>query len=95
MRTITVTIGSISLDVTGYYNEGCPGLWTHSNGDPGYPEDPPSFDIVSVMYCGKDITQVIEEFNNLFYQLARKADSIIYEDLLIHIENLVLTQIKD
>ena len=93
--TVSIKIGDITLDVEGYYDPGAPGLWTYPNGDPGYPDTPPSFEISSIMYCGKDITLVIEEFNNLFYQLARKADSIIYEDLLIHIEYLVLEQIKN
>ena len=51
----------IEIDVDGTYIEGDPGVWTHSNGDPGYPATPPEYEINKVMWGNLDITQELSD----------------------------------
>ena len=51
----------IEIDVDGTYIEGDPGVWTHSNGDPGYPATPPEYEINKVMWGDLDITDILSE----------------------------------
>jgi len=93
--TVTVKFGDISLDITGFYDAGYPELYAYSNGDPGYPEEPPSFDIDSVVYNDKDITQLMDSMNDVFCLLGKKLDKSVYLDLWIYLEGEVLDTLKD
>lgn len=93
--TVTIKLEDISLEITGSYDPGYPSLYAYRNGDPGYPEEPPSFDIESVHYNGKDVTQLIDSMNDIFYSLVRKADGIIYESLWIYLENKVIKELNN
>ena len=55
MATIKIQI-EIEVEVEGKYIPGDPGVWTYSNGDPGYPETPPEFMIYKVLWDNIDIT---------------------------------------
>lgn len=94
MKEVSIKIGNITLDVKGWYDEGESGLWTYPNGDPGYPELPPSFEIESICYEEKDITQLIDSLNDVFLSIYKKTDKIIYEDLYSEIEYLVLKELE-
>jgi hypothetical protein len=37
LQTLTVEWEGFLLEVSGQYEEGDPGVYTYSNGDPGYP----------------------------------------------------------
>lgn len=37
LRTVTIDWNGFIFEVTGEYEPGDDGLWTYSNGDPGYP----------------------------------------------------------
>jgi len=58
MVTIKIQI-EIEVEVEGKYIPGDPGVWTYSNGDPGYPETPAEFEIHKVMWGKTDITDLL------------------------------------
>ena len=50
----TITYKDAELEVTFYYTPGDPGVYTYSNGDPGYPPSPPELEIYKIEFTGKD-----------------------------------------
>lgn len=62
----------IELDISGEYDPGSPGCYTLSNGDPGYPPDPPSVDDIIAKLAGTD-----EEFELSEDQLKTATELLI------------------
>ena len=52
----TITYKGAELEVEFYCTPGDPGVYTYSNGDPGYPPTPPEFEIHKIEFTGKDHT---------------------------------------
>ena len=75
MATIKIQI-EIEVEVEGKYIPGDPGVWTYSNGDPGYPETPPEFEIHKVLWNNIDITDNLSS-----------DDLYDIEDQMLNIEN--------
>ena len=50
----TVEYKGAELEVMFYYTPGDPGVYTYSNGDPGYPPSPPELEIYKIEFTGKD-----------------------------------------
>lgn len=55
----TVTLDDIEFQVEYHYSPGTPDVWYLSNGDPGYPGDPPEVDIVSLKLWNVDLLSAI------------------------------------
>lgn len=47
-ETAKLEYNGVEIIVTGDYYKGSPGKWTLSNGDPGYPAEPPEFEIEKI-----------------------------------------------
>jgi len=58
--TIKIQI-EIEVEVEGKYIPGDPGVWTYSNGDPGYPATPPEFEIHKVLWGKTDIVDLLSD----------------------------------
>jgi len=94
MTEITIKLDTISLDIKGYYNKGYPELHSYPNGDPGYPGEPPSFDIEIIEFYGKDITDLINDLNEIFCSIMKKHNNNSYYDLWIYLEDKILKELN-
>lgn len=80
---VTLYFGGWALEVEGHYSPGRPGRMYLSNGDPGYPSEPPEFEIerVSVSACdasgpGLDLTELLEEVGALDFIAVKALEKI-------------------
>jgi len=88
IRTVTIKLSDITLDVTGDYSPSTPDVWYLRNGDPGYPGESEAFEIDSIYFMDKDITQVIESMNNILCSTVRSQfNDGVNEDLWVRIES--------
>lgn len=94
MTEVSIKLGSITLEIEGYYDSGDPGVYTYSNGDPGYPPTDPSFTIDCIKFKGLDISDVIDSMNDVAMLLLKRQDSKVYEDIWMHLEELVLKELN-
>ena len=77
---VTLHFGNWTLEVEGHYSPGRPGRMYLPNGDPGYPDEPPEFEIERVRALtefrstsiGLDVTDLLEEVGALGF-IADKA----------------------
>ncbi len=61
-HTVTIpTIGEVDALVQAKFHPGRPGCNYMPNGDPGYPDDPPEVEVISVIHNGIDYTSLVEE----------------------------------
>lgn len=60
LRTVSLFYGDTELVVTGNYSLGEPGRMYLPNGDPGYPPEPPEFEIYEITIGGVDSMAFIE-----------------------------------
>jgi hypothetical protein len=67
----------IEIEVEGSYTPGDPGVYTYSNGDPGYPPTPPEFYITKVIWDNMDITSSLssEDLNYIEEQMIEEAQN--------------------
>jgi len=93
MDIVTITFNGVEMEVEGEYYKGCRGRMYMRNGDPGYPDDPPEFNIESIKVDGVDITSLFDE---LYYRstnvLSGKPN---YFEALMQIEDLCIDQMRD
>ena len=59
----------IEVEVEGKFYEGSPGSFYRSNGDPGDPPEPSSFEIDKVFWGDLDITKNLDKIDFDFYSL--------------------------
>lgn len=59
----------IEVEIEGKFYEGSPGSFYRSNGDPGDPPEPSSFEINKVIWDGLDITKNLDQIDFDFYSL--------------------------
>lgn len=71
----------IEVEVTGDYTKGSPGTFYRSNGDPGDPPEPETFEIKSVIWNGLDITEQLDEDNFDFSSLEEECIEEISEGI--------------
>lgn len=76
--SIIISLDGLVLDVEGSYDEGYPELHTYPNGDPGYPEEPPSFYADKVFYKNVEVTELISTLEDLILQLVKKSTNNKY-----------------
>ena len=81
---VTLYFGGWELEVEGHYSPGRPGRMYLRNGDPGYPDEPPTFEIERVRAqtefrnasVGLDITDLLEEVGALDFIAGRALEKI-------------------
>jgi len=94
IRTITIHLGEIILDVTGDYSPATPDVWYLPNGDPGYPGESEEFEISAIEYMGKDITDVVGAFNGVLCSSIRSQfDTYPIQDIWLRIEEECLSEL--
>lgn len=59
--SVEIPFGEATATIGGYYYPGESAVMYLSNGDPGYPEEPPEFDIDSFTIGGYDVLSDIQE----------------------------------
>jgi len=93
--TVTIILGETILEVTGEYSPSTPDVHYLRNGNPGYPGESESFEIDTIEYEGKDITNLVESMNGLLHSLKRRnPDSYLHGDLWTEIEEKCIEQIN-
>jgi hypothetical protein len=89
-ETVEVNYRGLMLTVTGSYYKGRPMVMYLRNGDPGYPEEPPEFEIDKIELNGEDITDFFDGLEHV-----RTIDRKKYwDDCYVEIENLCLEEIE-
>lgn len=76
------------IEVSGQYEPGDPGVWTYSNGDPGYPPTPSNFYIEGIELIKGELLDFVSEIEN-------KAKKSKYCDLIETFENLTIEKIEE
>lgn len=84
IQSVIVEWEGFEIEVTGEYEEGDPGVWTYSNGDPGYPSTPSCFYIESISLVEGELKDLLESVQNLKR-----------EDILTLLENLAIDKIEE
>jgi hypothetical protein len=59
--TKTIKWNSAEIEVNFDFEAGDPGVWTYSNGDPGYPPTDDEFIINSVFYKNIEVTDLFDD----------------------------------
>lgn len=80
--TLTATVdlgilGELDVEVEYSYSAGTPDVMYMPNGDPGYPGDPPEFEIFKVTFNGENVTFLFvdcDKFSDMIEMMA--ADSM-------------------
>lgn len=81
---VTLYLGNWTLDVEGHYSPGRPGRMYLRNGDPGYPDEPPEFEIERVWAqvefrgssVGLDVTDLLEEVGALDFVASKALEKV-------------------
>lgn len=92
MRKYTVEINyrGLLINVTGNYSCGRPAAMYLCNGDPGYPEEPPEFEITKIELNGEDITDFFDGLEHV-----RMIDKKRYsDDCYCEIEDLCIEEVE-
>lgn len=92
-RNITIKFKGCALDIEGEFYEETPMLYAYSNGDPGHPGEPPSFEIEQIHYQGKEVTEVIDACNS--YVNEQIKELAFKGDIFIELENLCIKEITN
>lgn len=70
-----------NLIVDGTYKAGTPDVRFLSNGDPGYPGDPPEFDIISVEADdGDPVTGLDCDNDEFYYRVINEAENTLHAE---------------
>jgi len=91
-KRVTINFRDCKLDIKGEYYEEVPMLWNYSNGDPGHPGEPPSFEIENIYYNEKDVTALFDACNA--YVNEQIGEFSCRGDLFIELENLCLKELN-
>jgi len=89
-QRVEVVYRGLALTVTGNYSKGRPMCMYLRNGDPGYPEDPPEFEISKIELNGEEITDFFDNLVNRVYINHKYNDTDCYTE----IEDLCICEIE-
>lgn len=88
MKTVSIYLGELELEITGFYIPCDPMVHTYSNGDPGYPGAPSEFEIEKIKFKGTEIIDLIQELDGLLpAKLSTNLWTQIEEKVIEQIEN--------